>query len=76
MLRAWFEPGFEGGVRVRITATTDVGQLDPATMIASSPAEVCLIVERWLARFLDLVENGAPDTLGAPDSAGHPGPSD
>jgi hypothetical protein len=46
VLRLWIEPG--GGIRVRVTRTTDVESGQSTTTYATAFSEVIALVQAWL----------------------------
>jgi hypothetical protein len=50
VLRLWIEES--GALRVRITASRQVGGTDAVTSYAAAPAEVLGIVQDWLDAFV------------------------
>jgi hypothetical protein len=50
VIRAWVE-GDPGGVRMRITCTSDISTREEDATSAASIDEACAIVRRWLEAF-------------------------
>jgi hypothetical protein len=52
VIRMWFEPGPGGGLRARITATTDLSERDETVTVSSSRDGIIAAVSVWIDAFM------------------------